>query len=1014
MLRQISSLKHRALSAGARRWQSSTPAPKVNPAILANIKASDRYKPGNRYNGFVCTQAQYIADFNMTAYLFQHEKTGLQYMHIDRQDTNNVFSINFRTTPFDSTGLPHILEHNVLCGSQKFPVRDPFFKMLNRSLATFMNAMTGPDYTLYPFSSTNEIDYRNLQAIYMDAAFRPNLKYLDFLQEGWRLEHAELNNRSSEYVFKGVVYNEMKGAFSENSAVFGQKFFNKLLPDHTYGYVSGGDPLDIPQLKHEDLVNFHRRYYHPSNARIFSYGCFDLDKTMTFVNEQYLNDFDRIDTRYSVIPPQKRWTAAKKDHVRCRYDNMGAPIERQNQIAIGYLMTDITDVYETFLMHILTELLVKGPNSFCYKNLIEPNISGGYNQLTGFDSHIRDTMFVVGLQDLPVDDFERVVQIFDRTVDEVIEKGFEAAHIESVLHSIELTMKHQTTKFGLGLLFNLTPLWNHDGDLVRAMNVSESVRKLRENIASNPKYLQNKVEYYFRNNRHRLTMTMSPDVSYEQQFLEAERKNLQQKVSQLNESDKERIYREGIELSESQKAHPNTDILPCLKLSEIEKKIPETNVERKLVTNVPTQLCPVDTNGVVYFRGILDVSGLSTEQKLLLPLFNTIVTQFGTKGINYREFDQLVSSKTAGIGFSTHLVEDVHDIEQYEFGLYFGTYALDKNVPDMFDIMRRIFNELELNDVKRFEMLLENYLSEMSVGIAQSGHMYAMQNANGLVTEAGRLRERLMGIEHLAFMKDLTQRHTPEEILAKCRSIANIFEESPMRCALNFTPSSEQQTVQHYQKFINGVPLRSTARIWNPSQPLPGASCRHTVMNIPVNYCAKSIVAVPYAHRHYAPLKVLAKYLSAKYLLPVVREQNGAYGAGAKITSDGLFSFFSYRDPNSRTTLDVFDQSYEWNVRTVPQMDDQTLFEAKLGVLQQLDVPIAPLERGMDLFRQGLSDDLFAKHRAAVLDVGKELLLEVNELYLKPGAVSVVGKSVLGPENKDLPREGESWTTFAL
>ncbi|XP_058120527.1 presequence protease, mitochondrial [Anopheles ziemanni] len=1016
MLRQVSSMKRFLPS---RRFLSSTPAPKINPAILANIKAADRYKPGDRYNGFVCIQAQFIADFNMTAYMFQHEKTGLQYLHIDRQDSNNVFSINFRTTPFDSTGLPHILEHNVLCGSEKFPVRDPFFKMLNRSLATFMNAMTGPDYTLYPFSSTNEIDFRNLQTIYMDAAFRPNLKYLDFLQEGWRLEHAELTNPKSDYVFKGVVYNEMKGAFSENSAVFGQKFFNKILPDHTYGYVSGGDPLDIPQLRHEDLVNFHQKYYHPSNARIFSYGCFDLDKTMAFVDGQYLSDYDRIDSRYSVIPPQKRWTGAKKDHVRSRYDNMGAPIEKQNQIAIGYLMTDITDVYETFLMHILTELLVKGPNSFFYKNLIEPNISGGYNQLTGFDSHIRDTMFVVGLQDLAVDDFERVEQIFDRTVDEVIDKGFEQAHIESVLHSIELTMKHQTTKFGLGLLFNLTPLWNHDGDLIRAMNVSESVRKLREHMSANPKYLQNKVEYYFRNNRHRLTMTMSPDETYDKQLLDAERSNLQQKVANLNDSDKERIYREGIELSEAQKAPPNTDVLPCLRLDEIEKKVSETKVDQRLVSNVPTQLCPVNTNGIVYFRGILDVNRLNEEQKMLLPLFNTIITQFGTKGVNYREFDQLVSSKTAGIGFSTHLVENVHNTEQYEFGLYFGTYALDQNVPDMFDIFRRIFNELEMKDVTRFEMLLENYLSEMSIGIAQSGHMYAMQNANGLVTETGQLRERLMGIEHLSFMKNLTQSHKPEEILEKCRSITKLFAEAGMRCALNFTPSSEQQTVRHYESFVNSVPLRSSARVWNISHTLgeeasSNTTCRHTVMNIPVNYCAKSIHAVPYTHRDYAPLKVLAKYLSAKYLLPVVREQNGAYGAGAKITSDGLFNFFSYRDPNSRTTLDVFDGAHAWNVQSVVGLDEQTLFEAKLGVLQQLDVPIAPLERGMDLFRQGISDELFSKHRAAVLEVTKEQLLEVNERYLRPGAVAVVGKSVLGPENKTLSKDGESWKTFTL
>ncbi|KXJ84515.1 hypothetical protein RP20_CCG023545 [Aedes albopictus] len=989
-------------------------APKINPAVLSNSKAADRFRPGDRYNGFVCTRTQFISDFNMTAYMFSHEKTGLEYLHIDRKDSNNVFSINFRTTPFDSTGLPHILEHNVLCGSQRFPVRDPFFKMLNRSLATFMNAMTGPDYTLYPFSSTNEVDYRNLQSIYLDAVFRPNLKYLDFLQEGWRLEHSELQNKNSDLVFKGVVYNEMKGAFSENSAVFGQKFFNKILPDHTYGYVSGGDPLEIPKLTHEDLVNFHRKYYHPSNARIYSYGNFDLDRTMEYVDQQYLSDFERIDSSYSVIPPQKRWTKPVQSHIQSRFDNMGAPLERQNQIAVGYLTADITDVYESFLMYILTELLVKGPNSYFYKSLIEPNISGGYNQLTGYDPHIRDTMFVVGLQDLPAEDFGKVQKIFDQTIDEVIEKGFDRNHLESVLHHIELQMKHQSTKFGLGLLFNLTPLWNHNGDLIKSMNVSALVQELRDNLVRDPKYLQKKVEYYFRNNSHRLTMTMSPDEHYDKKFNESEKQNLVGKIEKLSNSDRDRIFKEGVQLSEEQKSVPNTEVLPCLKLEEIRNSPEQNNATAKLIKNVPTQTVRVDTNGVTYFRGILDAKQLSEEEKLLLPLFNSVINQFGTKDINYRDLDQLISSKTAGVSFSTHLVEDINDSGRYEFGVLVGSYALEKNVPDMFDILSKIFNEIDLTDVGRFEMLLENYMSELSVGIAQSGHMYAMQNANGLVTESGKLREQLMGIEHIAFMKNLTKENSPEQILAKLRSVAEtLFRKSSLRCALNYNTNSEDKTLSEYEKFIASIPQRKSETAWNTSKALD-PSCRQAVMNIPVNYCAKSIVTVPYSHPDYAPLKVLAKYLSSKYLLPVVREQNGAYGAGAKISTDGLFNFFSYRDPNSRGTLDVFDGAYQWTLDNLAKMDPQTLFEAKLGVLQQLDVPIAPMDRGMDLFRYGISDEKFNKHRDAVLAVSKDQLTQVNERYLKPGAVEVVGKSVLGPENEGLKKEGEKWTVFAL
>lgn len=283
---------------------------------------------------------------------------------------------------------------------------------------------------MYPFSSTNEKDYRNLQQVYMDAAFKPNLKYLDFLQEGWRLEHKELENKNSEYIFKGVVYNEMKGAFSENSAVFGQKFFNELLPEHTYGYVSGGDPLEIPKLTHSDLINFHKKYYHPSNSRMYSYGNFDLNKTLDFVND-YLKDFQKISSDYSQVPNQSRWKEPKRIHIYSRYDNMGAPIEKQNQIAIGFLMPDITNNYETFVLGFLNELLVKGPNSYFYKSLIEPNISGGYSSMTGYDSSVKDTMFSVGLQDVDKNDFEKVEKIFDETIDKAIAEGFDEKIIES-------------------------------------------------------------------------------------------------------------------------------------------------------------------------------------------------------------------------------------------------------------------------------------------------------------------------------------------------------------------------------------------------------------------------------------------------------------------------------------------------------------------------------------------------------------------------------------------------------
>lgn len=995
--------------------QCSTQTIKKRPATviaapeIATVRQGASFSPGNVYEGFICTRVERIKDFNMTAYLFRHESVGTEYLHIDRNDSNNVFSVNFRTTPFDSTGVPHILEHLVLCGSVKFPVRDPFFKMLNRSVATFMNAMTGPDYTLYPFSSANVVDYRNLQKIYLDAVFHPNLRYIDFLQEGWRLEHTDLKNKKSDYAIKGVVYNEMKGSFAENSNIFGQHFLNKILPDHTYGYVSGGDPKDIPNLTHTQLVQFHEKYYHPSNCRVFSYGSNKLEESLKYLNDNYMKDYMKIDTNYSRIPAQPRWNQPKSESVTCRFDSMGAPIEKQNQIAVGYLATDITDVYETFVMTVLTELLVRGPNSYFYKNLIEPNISGGYNPHTGFDTQIKDTMFLVGLQDILVEDFEKFESIFNQTLNEVVEKGFTKNHIESVLHNMELQLRHQTPKFGLGLLFNLTPIWNHDGDLFSAMKVSELIARLRQNLDANPKYLQDKVNLYLRENPHKLTLKMSVDKNYENQCNQNEIQLLNTKVGQLTEDDKEKIFRDGIILSDVQKAVEKTDCLPCLKLEDISTKIESTNLTVLDVNRIPTQFVECSTNEVVYYRGILNCASLSAEQIALLPLFTQMINQFGTKNYSYQQFDQLIQSKTAGLNFSLHFTENLKNNHEFEIGILFGSYCLNQNISDMFKIMQELIHHHFMEDVDRFQMLLENYISNLSVGIASSGHMYAMMSSSGLVSESAKLKESMMGIEHITIMNELILNNTPSDILGKLREIAEtVFNRGHLRSAINHEKASRSELEKTYTEFVQKLPENGGAQAnkWKHSNLLQTSYFQHT-MNIPINYCAKSISAVPYQDPDYAPLKVLAKILSAKYLLPLLREQNGAYGAGAKMAADGIFSFFSYRDPNSTKTLNAFDDSGNWIDENLSNFDEQTLFEAKLGVLQQLDLPIGPGDKGMDEFRYGLNQNILTSHRNQILSTKLTDLERVNTKYFKNTEL-VVGKCVLGPKNKELEND-EKW-----
>ncbi|KAM3955772.1 presequence protease, mitochondrial [Aphomia sociella] len=997
-------LKLHHLSSNARQYSGSIL--KKKESFARNIQ------PGKTVHGFLCSEIEHVKEYNITAYFLVHEKTKTEYLHLERDDTNNVFSVGFRTTPLDSMGTPHILEHTVLCGSEKYPVRDPFFKMLNRSLATFMNALTGPDYTFYPFSSQNEVDYRNLQKVYLDAVFKPNLSRLDFLQEGWRLEHTKIDDKHSELQFKGVVYNEMKGAFSETSSLFGQRFINAILPKGTYGNVSGGDPLCIPQLTHEHLKNFHATYYHPSNARIYSYGNFPLEANLKFLNESYLSKYEYLDPTNSIVPPQERWKSPQRAVIPCRVDQYGGPIDKQNQIAIGYVMSEITNIYETFMLTALAELMIIGPNSAFYKSLIEQNISGGYNSLTGYDNQIRDTLFVVGLKDVEKSKFETIEKIANATIHDIFNKGFDKDHIESVLHGFELSIKHQSPKFGLNVLFNLMPLWNHGGPILNALRVNDLLNKLKTDLM-NPSCVKNIIEKYFILNNHKLTMTMEPDPKFDDIFNEAEIKLLQSKVKALTNEDKEKIYQEGLELSKAQKKVENLDSLPCLKIDEITLNKTAPPLKHTVAETIPLQLCEANTNGVTYFKGILGTECLDEKQRQLLPFFNYVLDKFDTKSYNYRDFDKHVSKSTSGLSFITHITEHIDQPDQYEQGVFIGSHCLDENLPKMLDIWTEIFNKPNFQNSDRMTMLLANYCSSLSNGVIDSGHTYAMQAARSLISTVDECKEQLLGLHHVIAMQEVQKNLEINQIQSLVDEIAKrILKGSNLRAAFHYcnTNKDVHNIVEQFcLGLCKGDESKELNRInWSDSKNMPKENRGiHISMNIPVNFCAKAILTVSYTDPDFAKLRVLSRFLSSKYLHPIVREQNGAYGGGATLTMDGVFNFYSYRDPNSKVTLDVFDKTADWMAKNKDLVDDQNLFEAKLSILQQMDQPVAEYMKGIDLFLYGLSYDIWKTQRERVLAVQKEDLVEVCRKYLS--AETWAGKCVIGEGAPGLENGNEIW-----
>nr|XP_006634363.1 PREDICTED: presequence protease, mitochondrial [Lepisosteus oculatus] len=990
-----------------------------------------QYEGGEKIHGFTVKQVTAVPDLFLTAVKLTHDDTGAQYLHVARDDSNNLFSVQFRTTPMDSTGVPHILEHTVLCGSEKYPCRDPFFKMLNRSLSTFMNAFTASDYTMYPFSTQNSKDFQNLLSVYLDAVFFPQLRELDFWQEGWRLENENPTDPKSHLVFKGVVFNEMKGAFSDNESLYAQHLQNKLFPDHTYSVVSGGEPLAILDLSWEQLKQFHATHYHPSNARFFTYGDLPLEQHLKQIHEEALSRFQRTEPN-TAVPPQPRWNNSREDHVTCGVDALAPDPTKQSTVCVSFLLGDITDTFEAFTLNLLSSLMVSGPNSPFYKALIEPKFGTHFSPVVGYNGSTKEASFSVGLQGIAEKDIEKVRQIISQTFNEIIDNGFEEERIEALLHKIEIQMKHQSTSFGLALASFIATSWNHDGDPVVVLKISDQVSRFRQCLKDNPHFLQQKVKQYFKDNTHNLTLSMSPDELYFEKQAKAEEEKLQQKVERLSESDKKDIYEKGLQLLSLQSTSQDASCLPSLKVSDIQPTIPVTPVEMGSAGEVPVQYCAQPTNGMVYFRAMCSLNTLPEDLKIYVPLFCNVITKMGCGALDYRQQAQQIELKTGGMSVTPQVIPDCTDLDMYEQGILLTSLCLERNLPDMLNLWGDIFNSAHFDNEEHLRVLVMMAAQELSNGVSYSGHLYAMIRAGRTLTSAGELQETFDGMHQVKFMKRITEMADLTAVLRKLPRIKkHLLSPENMRCAVNATPQKMSEAATEVEKLMGTIERkkkdRKTVRpnviekALDPLAPSSGSGASRKLISdptfkpcqmktyfqlpFPVNHVSECVRTVPYTHQDYASLCILARLMTAKFLHGEIREKGGSYGGGAKMGHGGLFAFYSYRDPNSVQTLAAFRNGVEW--AKAGKFTQQDIDEATLSVFSAVDAPIAPSDKGMNRFLCGITDEMKQKHREQLFAVTHKSLTDVANRYLGIGQ-RTHGIAILGPENETINKD-PSW-----
>lgn len=956
--------------------------------------------------GFRCLKIAPLPKLKSTYYLLQHEKTNSPYIHIASQDTNNCFAVGLRTTPQDSTGVAHILEHTVLCGSKKYPVRDPFFAMTQRSVNTFMNAFTASDWTLYPFCTQNHQDFYNLMDVYLDAVFFPNLDPLNFQQEGHRLEFQTPQDESSPLMIKGIVYNEMKGSLSSPSSLLIHHILSELYPTTTYHYNSGGDPEEIPNLTYEVFKNFHSTYYHPSNAYFFSYGHFPLEEHLKKIDDHILRHFKAINP-HSEVPDEVKIKAPytkKYDYPLEKTEDDGA----KHQITVNWRMPHLTESQEILALQLISSILLGHAGAPLQKTLLESQLGKSLSGHTGFHDDIRETLFSVGLQGVKEENFEQIEKLILNCLKEVVQRGIDGEEVESVLHQIEFKAREVTENFGLDLLLRLFGVWIHQGNPLHVLDVDQELKILKEKLKE-PRYLEKKIESYFLQNPQRVTVTLSPDHTLAKRQEEALQKKLELKKSQMSQKEKEEIKRLAQKLEEHQSAIQPIHLLPKIEVKDLERSIPIEKDPIKTVKDGPHQLALYErpTNGLFYLTLLFPLEHLTLEELKETPLFSSLLTQSGTTKKNYEEVARKMVRYTGGIGATPLCLPQV-DSTSPQLKMEISTACLNENLPQMMSLLKELLCEWNFLDLKRTQTLIRKRAHGLKNSVVGQGHSYAKLLALREFNLSNFYTEELKGVAQVKKMQSI-ENYTLSELKPYVNKLQNLGKKILTK-NLHIIAVSDQKTLTQFEKqippLLQSLSTPSTAKIEKLNfTPSPWKKEAWTTTT-PVSYVARAFKAPTYTHPHAPIFKVFSHILSHKYLHTEIREKGGAYGGACSYSSlQEYLSLTSYRDPHLKETYDVYDGLIKW-LDEFP-LTQQEIDEGIVQTVADLDAPSTPADDAIDDYYhqlQGLTPSIRQQFRDQVFKVDKDEAKKIMKewLSLPFSDVAVTGSEIV---KKDKPLE---------
>lgn len=974
------------------------------------------YSVGQTYHHFKLTKIIEISEIQCFLRELIHEPTGARVMHIANEDSENLFCLSFQTLPSNSNGVAHILEHTVLCGSEKFPVKDPFFAMNRRSLNTFMNALTGADFTCYPAATQVPKDFYNLLEVYLDAVFHPNLKELSFLQEGHRLEFANPSDPHSSLEYKGIVYNEMKGALSSSSARMAEAINRALFPDITYGFNSGGDPHEIPQLTYAQLKEFYQTFYHPSRCLFFFYGNIPLEGHLDFIAKHTLNEAQKAPPLPS-IPLQPRF----KEPVR---RELTYPISSEEEItdktliAFGWLTCHILEQQEVLALNVLEIILLDTDASPLKMALLR---SGLCKQVASFiDVELNEIPWGISVRGCNPHQVDALETLLMRTLKEIADKGIPLQMVESAIHQLEFHRSEITgdhAPFGLSLFMRSALLKQHGADPEQGLMIHSLFNQLRKKTVEDPGYFSGLIEKYLIRNSHFVRIVMHPDKTLAAKEAEEEKLVLEKIKAALTPEQTQNIIQKAAELAhfQQQQEEEDVDILPRVSLNDIPVMTHHYALVREQVGQLEVFHHSTFTNGIVYADLAFDLPDLPEKDLPFLRLLTIVLTQMGAGERHYAENLDYIQGHTGGIGAGISLNLQAQQHDRFSPTFHVRGKALHRKVSKLFPLLHETMSQPRLEDLERFKEILFKHFTNLEGRLTQSALRYAINLSASALNTPSKVANELYGLPYYWKIREIVRNFDQEGpyALAKLQELQKqvMGLENP-HLIISSDPQIYNEMKGHGFYGLKDIETRTFAPWTGAFSPSP-IEPQGRLIASPVAFVSKVFPTISYVHPHAPALSIAAFLFDNLTLHTRIREQGGAYGGGAVSNAlSGNFYFYSYRDPNIASTLKAFEEAVE--LIREGKFDDEDLREAKLEMIQTLDSPISPgsrAELAYSWMREGKTLEIRQAFRNRILALTrKDIIKAVQEIivpHMQRGVeVIMTGKELLEKENEILKAEG--------